>query len=306
MEQAIDWLQFILSKGWVGSLIGLAGLIAAGILYLRSREKNTLAFQYSTLQLLGGDESALPDEVTISYKDREVPRVSSTKLYLWNAGTETIRGEDLVAADPLRITFPEGTVLLRMQKMAETRDVIGFHVREDEGPTHEAPCHFDFLDPGDGVTLEILNTSGSAEPKLEGTIRGIPDGPQNWGVAAEKQPSPLPGNFSKRGVYWLGVVAGILFVLYGLLRPEIAEWFPSLIDPSSDAGNSIAWQYLAVGGLYMIPPASILWMRRRRFPSDLADWGNSEKEREGAKLEGLSLQEALYRLDELADEGEDN
>ena len=60
----LDKLLNVLAPGWVGSIIGLAGIAAAVIAYVRSRQRAILAYRTRGMSLLGNDEANLPKEVS--------------------------------------------------------------------------------------------------------------------------------------------------------------------------------------------------------------------------------------------------
>ena len=108
MEKIINFFN----QGWVGSVIGLLGVIAAVVLFLRSRRAAKPSFQKSSLRLLGKNENNLPDEVTVLFKEKKVERLTKTTLILWNNGNEVLKGEEVVDTDPLKISFNEGDHIL--------------------------------------------------------------------------------------------------------------------------------------------------------------------------------------------------
>jgi hypothetical protein len=52
-------------------------------------------------------------------------------------------------------------------------------VRDDQ--PNELLCQFDYLDPGDGATIDLLHTAERGRPASLGTIRAVPAGVQDWG-----------------------------------------------------------------------------------------------------------------------------
>ena len=73
MQGVFDFLN----QGWVGSLVGIIGVIVGLFLYKRSTRTATPAYQKSSLRLLGQNEDILPEEVTVFFKDEEIARLTS-------------------------------------------------------------------------------------------------------------------------------------------------------------------------------------------------------------------------------------
>jgi hypothetical protein len=142
---------------------------------------------------------------------------------LWNSGTQTIRSSDVVSDDPIRIVVSQESRVLRARVVASTRPVIAFRVRSQPCASNSALCEFDYLDPGDGATIEILHTDEKEYPSILGTIRGVPRGLRDWGRF------PFVEVSRRRSSHYAGLVlliylflVGATFALAGLLYSP--EW----------------------------------------------------------------------------------
>jgi len=129
---------------------------------------------------------------------------------------------------------------------------------------------FDFLDPYDGLSLEILHSGKSREAKLMGTIRGMPKGMTNHGRAsfAARRRRPFPAN-RPRLVLGIAVVIGCFMLVSGLLRPQLARTFPNFYTRPRLDPYSVDWVFVLLGALYAFLAGYLLWSRRRRYPAVL-------------------------------------
>jgi hypothetical protein len=183
----MNWetIRSYLNQGWVGIVLGAAiaivTLIVSIVVSYRLRHRVEMSYQWWLIHLIGGDSSALPDEVTISFKDMPVPRLSSSTVVIWNTGNTTILGQDIVASDPFGLIIDPDTQLLKVNIPAATRDVIAFKADIDHAYKNRISVSFDFLDPGDGAVVEILHTGDPGILRVSGTIRGMPQGLKNLG-----------------------------------------------------------------------------------------------------------------------------
>src|SRR5438477_8505394 len=101
-----------LAPGWVGSLIGIVGIVAAITTYFLTRRRKLLAYRTRGMRLLGAVEAGLPNEVTVQYRGRNVPRLTRSFLIVWNAGEVTISGREVVGTDPLKIDLGDEAEIL--------------------------------------------------------------------------------------------------------------------------------------------------------------------------------------------------
>lgn len=268
------------NQGWVGSLIGIIGIILGviGIFsYKVSKSTARPSYQKSSLRLLGKNESNLPSDVTVLFKGKEVERLCKTTLILWNNGTEVLNKEDVVDSDPLKISFNSGDNILSIKILKTTKDVNNIKVLRDELNSHLLHFKFNYLDPGDGIAIELLHDSKMRYPTISGTIKGLPNGFEDLGrffnthLFSNKSNSKFPFNVIARSpklILWSMFIAGMVISLFGFFPQKI---FTIEFIEKFNFNMKKFEQYimLIVGVLYMIMPLSLLWLRRRRYPKQL-------------------------------------
>lgn len=263
----MEVLKSFLNQNWVGTLIGIIGLVAACLFYRRSQVTPRPVYQTRGLGLVGVRDPALPGEVEIRFHGRAVPRVTRTHIVFWNAGRATIRREDVVTKDPPRLVFDKDTEVLNVRIAQTTREVIGLNVDVKADSGNEVVLSFDYLDCKDGALIEVLHTSENAHPQLLGTIRGIPKGIENLGRIQPYRTGRRGAEFTtfhflrSRVGQLITLCAGLVVMSVGIwvlwsgpVRPELGEW--SLI---------------LGGGFYVLLGSVLLWTDRLRFPKTLAN-----------------------------------
>lgn len=268
----MDVVRALLSESWFGTAIGFLGLVLAAYFFLKSRKKARLAIQRDHVTVVGGPNASFPTELEIRFAGAIVSRVTSSTIVLWNHGDRTIRGSELVEADPLRIELPTNGQVLRHSIVRQTRSVNGWRILPIGSNT--LSLSFDFLDPNDGVTIEVLHSRSGSELIVAGTIMGIPEGMADFGRAfwpmyRSRRPLPFPLN-QLRLVSWIAVVFGSALVLGAIGWEHLPSWLT--LDTSASkplSTNQTRWIFGALGFTYAIVPCLMLWARRRRFPAAL-------------------------------------
>jgi hypothetical protein len=266
----------LISKPWLGSILGVLGLAAAVLFYLRSRKVSRLAFQHDVITLVGASDAAFPDEVEIRFSGDIVPRVTADRIVLWNDGNTTLGASQMVESDPLRAELKEDSSLLKVSALKCSREVNGCSVGRRKDSQRIADIHFDFLDPGDGIAFEILHSGSPIDLKILGTLRGMPSGIKNYGRArwfADRRTKRLPFPFGRlvfRLPFFLVIVLGFLMAAYGLFKPQVISVVPSLAKTSQPSDTTKPdWFFVLTGILYAAMPLALLWFRRRRYPASL-------------------------------------
>ncbi|MDB4869720.1 MAG: hypothetical protein JWL97_724 [Gemmatimonadales bacterium] len=167
-------LAEFLAQPWIGTIIGVVGIVIATILAFSYRPRPRLAAQINTLDLVGPN-AVLPDGIEFVFRGSTVPKVTLSRIALWNIGNTTIRRDQIVGNDPLRIALGDNGSVLETSVLAFSRkanDVTCFTRAQTVG---EVECTFDYLDPNDGALIQIIHT-GTNSLSVLGTLRGVPKG----------------------------------------------------------------------------------------------------------------------------------
>lgn len=156
----------------IGIIASLVGIPVTYLVARRSRRRPELRFKTDFDVLLAPEDRLVERGLSLSFKGEAVQRISRTYIALWNEKGDTIRGTDIVAADPLRIICdPDDTVLLA-RVLHRSRPSNSLTCEPLNGsPQPSVLISFDFLDSDDGGIIEILHQS-HIEPTLTGAIRG--------------------------------------------------------------------------------------------------------------------------------------
>lgn len=197
-----------LNQGWVGAIIGVLGIALALIsllLYWRSRISGIIALESSNVSMISGGNPVFPDGVEVQYRGTLVPRLTSSSVWIWNAGKKTVRRADIVEHDPLQLRFGGEVLNVRIRKV--TRDVLKIKAGTSKEEKRAVCYGFEFLDPGDGGVLEVLHTGPANSPECAGTIMGPSTGPQHF--ASFRAKSRREG----RGLF----LPSIMLILLGLV-----------------------------------------------------------------------------------------
>ena len=251
------------NQGWVG-LIFASGL--GVFLYWRAKIPGIIAFQSHDVSMIGGDNSVFPAEVVVQYRETPIPRLTSSTVWIWNAGKKIVEGEDIVERDPLRLCFDGEVLNVRVIKV--TREVIDIKVDKSEDTSEEGKrtvyWGFGFLEPRDGGVLEVLHTGSPEAPKSKGTIKKLPKGrAQHFPFAAPYYARRFATpDRSARGCSWFVAITMSIFGL-NLLRVI----FDSVGDPTI---SSVAYWIMVPIALFIFIEAVVaIWRLRRQPPSSL-------------------------------------
>lgn len=259
MQEPFDLLFSYLNQGWVGILIGITATVIVGWIF-RSKERTAkLCYQTSSFRILDRERDSLPQKVTILFEGQVVERLRRTTLIFWNNGTEFLDGKNIVADDKIRISFEVGDNILSYTIAKRTNEQNKFTVIKDEANPHQLLIDFDYLNQGDGVVLEIAHDSKNLDPKLCGSIKGLPKGVEDLGYILPTNSNEMSDCktivlITLRSVLWSIMFFGISLIIYGILMLEGIKQAVFIVS-----GILIVVRYIFF----------IFWENKRKYPKSL-------------------------------------
>lgn len=271
--QQSEMVSIISVLGLFFTIFGI--IIAFCFQYIRKGPKPV--YQISSRRLIGREEHDLPDDVTVIFKNNKVKDLlTKSHIIFWNAGRRTLRGEDIVTSDPLRISIENGEIL-RAHVIHQPRIINKIEVHKKN--TTSVIWNFDYLDSKDGAVIEIIHTASERNPKIEGNIKGIPQGIKNWGslprrgrIISSKRMEQL-----KRPMWAVMIFLGICFICIACLAPNKYKPFFIVAEGCAKCVQSLSRHYIFLnryvviflGIAYIINPLFYFWSGRRSYPKKL-------------------------------------
>lgn len=256
-----------LSPGWIGTLIGIIGLVIAIATYLLTRKRSILSYSTKEISLIGTSDAKFSSDLTIQYKGINIPRLTKLIIVFWNDGENTITKNEIAAKEPLRIVTNDENSILSISILKSSRDITGI---EYYFITPQRAClSFDFLDHNDGCTLEILHTGNIRSINILGTIIGMPSGLINHGPIISRprfqifkslfsidSKLNISLQFENISTFFMGTLLILLTYLAKYIFPN---------SPNIDIYNYLSWLgYISIGYGILLE-----YISRRKYPSSI-------------------------------------
>ena len=266
-----SWLNF----GWVGSLIGILGLIFGFVFFIKSYKTTVPCYQYSTNIIVGKKESEASKNIEILFLGKNVDNVKRTVVAIWNDGKHYLDNSVILREKPLTISFEDGEILSHQIKSKTNESIVSTtNMSENGGVIVE----FNYLDYKDGVCVELIHTSNSNEPILSCTIKGVKGGFINKGKITSTTPSKKPKKF-----YYIIPVMGFVMIISGLaslhvasMKKEGQEDFITKFDSFgksfltiSDKDYMTGWIMIISGAIYALTPVVMKFISRTKTPKNM-------------------------------------
>lgn len=257
----------------VGGVIGAAatGLVGYVFFVLQARrDAPMLAFQSSSVRVVTRSEEEVGGlDLNVRFKGTDVPRLTRTRIAIWNSRWAVVRGADIAERDPLRIGV-RGAEILDVRSITQTRDAIQFVAEARDGVCF---MDFDFLDRHDGVLLDLLHTGSDTDRlSIQGTVKGLPAGVSYYGDLTKpnqtaKKAKPQDDNITAGQLAFLSLFAAAILISVAISKTH------------SHAPNTLWWLYLAASLCFAAALISTMIVWSRRLPRALARVGQVEAQR---------------------------
>jgi len=253
-----EYFTTFVNEPWFGAIVGLVGVLLAVAFFLYHKFAPVgprIACHFIHSRLIGGTDQILPQDLEMRYKGEKIERLTKTLVMLWNMGNRTVKRDDIVEGDWLRVELDRETRALDAQIVKKTRDVNNLSVVRQPSSSNQIIIDFDYLDPGDGVVIEILHTGTVGPGSMRGTIRGMPKGVLDLS-------GRLPTKFGLKIIQTFGMIVGLIFIF-----SVVKEYVTSELEISRIVVISFGL-FLGIG-MSLLGAFALVWYRRR-FPRILA------------------------------------
>lgn len=154
-----------------GTLIGVIGVGAAFLFYLRGRRIKRITFALRRFTIFGENVGTLQG-LSVSYGGKPILKLFDYRVLIWNSGSDIIHPSDFASSRPLTIQLEK-----------QCTSVVGVNVLVISSPSNPVTAvmqtderidiGFEYLAPKEGLVLSVLSNSELIPlPRLDGLIKG--------------------------------------------------------------------------------------------------------------------------------------
>lgn len=164
--------------GFIGTFVGVIGLISSIIFYFKSRRFQRPTFSKRSIKWFDG-KSIPHEDIKLTFRGKEISRFVITHLAFWNSGNQTIRKSDFAKSSVLRIAIPSGTEVFDVRVTACTAPEIQVSLNSpnsfEADAFKEIEVDFEYLDANDGFSIQIIHDGQSDKFQFLGKLPGVAD-----------------------------------------------------------------------------------------------------------------------------------
>ncbi|MEO2261188.1 hypothetical protein ABGV43_30220 [Paenibacillus amylolyticus] len=249
------------------TLIGAGiGAIISCFFYILARNRSRINYQTSNLKIIGNLSLNLPEDFEVTLSGERIESLYKSQIIIWNGGTTTINGSDIVKDDPLTVVFGPGTKIFNISVVGESREINKFNCRVSPSRENECQLNFDFWDKKDGVVLELLHTESPEQPKIKGTVKGLVNGIKSKGQVEYIK--------NQKKLKWKSVLLslGVLLILTLILSIFIVSLSQSLQNITEKYSLLLGFTLTFIGlfsGFVIIVIVTFLSTVKKKYPRSI-------------------------------------
>lgn len=271
----VDNFLTYLNISWVGAVLTLITFILALIVgyffYVKGKPNKSLRHHCETFLIIDRSKADRPEQIEILFLGKKVESLYKTLIYFWNDGNQTIKKNDLETIDRLKISTIESESILSVNIVKNTRDVINFSLMNEE---RIYEVNFDYLDPTDGVVIEVLHTGQPEDLNFSGTVMGILDK-----VGASKSKNKFFSKLAEALLEALNIfhtskkhpkTFGFAIVFVGAMVMSMGVY--TLFNPNIILEKTLTqsrWAWFILGFLYITSGIYFIYSHKNPYPKNL-------------------------------------
>ena len=141
------------------------------IFFKLSQKKIRPLYFFRTETIIDKESLSIPSDFNIQYKGNELGKLVRSEVYFWNSGNNVIRSMDLVEKDKIRIIFEDPNIEFYTAKIINNTDKVNGFVIE-EIVDNEIVLYFNYLEPKQGVKIEVLHSTENVMCNVSGKVIG--------------------------------------------------------------------------------------------------------------------------------------
>ncbi|ELY2495258.1 hypothetical protein [Cronobacter sp. JZ38] len=263
-ENIWDWL----SIPSISSLIGIIGVLFAIVSIILTRSVSKISSHLEYKNLIGAFHSVLPQNISITYDDVPVDKVSSSVFTIWSSGNKVIYGNSLKTINPFRIEAREGVRILRYNIQKVNNKTNNITIKNDPHFHNSLLISFDFLERKNGFRIEILHTGTREDLIVRGQLIDVKSLEKKQNAASHKTYRLLSKNLkafksSTKIAFFIIIITLLVALTYSFIQPEF------FIRPKPQSAPLNIWTFRAIVTTYLAVPLYFLYRSRPPYPSSL-------------------------------------
>ncbi|MCJ7497383.1 MAG: hypothetical protein MUO78_04530 [candidate division Zixibacteria bacterium] len=152
-------------------LVNLLAFTLAIIFYIKGRKIKLPRYAVRSINIVKNLVSGI-ESLEILYCGQQIENLTVSRIAFWNAGSDTIDGEDISAIEPLTFHVKEGYKILDQKIIYQSRPANQFSVNRAKDRSYVL-LDFDYIDKKQGTIIQLFHTGRSSEDiECRGSIKG--------------------------------------------------------------------------------------------------------------------------------------
>ena len=154
------------------AIIAVVSFIYAIVCQQKNKEKKELSYARNSNSLILKKKSQF-EKLSVSYDGQLIEDLCVSKYVIWNSGNKTLNDSDIVTTKEITIKTINNNTILDSEVVSCSENTNNFVIEHVNN--HAIKINFDYVDPKDGVVVQIIHTGTREDIKILCKIKGGKD-----------------------------------------------------------------------------------------------------------------------------------
>ena len=197
MDSPIAWA--------VLSFVTIASLVYAIICQHRNKERKEFSYCLKSNILIKKKKSKF-EKLYISYADQAIDNLCVSRISIWNSGNKTLTNSDMVESKEITLSMQGENKVLDEELIAVSEETNKFSITKIDD--HTVKIIFDYVEPQDGVVMQIIHTGTEQDVLIDCKIKG---------GKPVKELDYDADEFIRKTITWKEKISGLIFIGVAIL-----------------------------------------------------------------------------------------
>lgn len=162
-------LEVVKANFNVGNILGVLGILVGYYFYVKAKISDRISYVISETTIVGVKGVEFSEQLEIIFAGIKVPRVTASKLIIWNSGNTSLGPTDFLSGSPLGIDIHGEAKILEANIVLSDKAENASTVEVNDAAS--AAVVFDVIRPGEGLVLRVLHSGAEDALRLSGSLK---------------------------------------------------------------------------------------------------------------------------------------
>ena len=165
-------IEELLRNPYISLLLAVCTVIALPLTIVSihiSRKRKEFSYSDVSYSIARSGKKLIP-QIKFTFNDIEIQNLTTSKVAIWNSGTEVLNEADVVKQQELAIIAQNGAEILHAEIIGASESTNNFHFTQQTA--NRVSLSFDYVEKHEGIVVQLFHTGDREDITLNCKIKG--------------------------------------------------------------------------------------------------------------------------------------